>query len=345
MGAGKINIAVDIMGGDNAPDAIIEGVAQALEQYRDQYKLFLVGPEDTIKQGLEKYGIGSDDRIEIVNATQVVEMGEHPVAAIRSKRDSSISVCMELVREKRAQAVFSAGNTGAAVAAAYFRWRMLTGINRPGIITPLPTEKKPFLLLDSGANVDCTPVNLLHYAIMGSIYASSIYKRENPRIGLLSNGTEESKGCKLVQDAYKLLAECKDINFIGNVEGHDLFSGDVDVVVCDGFVGNVVLKTCEQMALAMGHIIKRNLKKNPIWMLGALMAKGSLRELKKQADYSETGGAPLLGVAGVCIIGHGISDAKAVRNGINAAGELVRQQVNETIVEKLKNLSVIEDGK
>ena len=344
MGADKINIAVDIMGGDKAPEAIIEGVAQALSVYGDDYHLLLVGPEKTIKFGLAKYGLENDSRLEIVNATEVVGMGEHPATAIRTKRDSSIGVCMDMVRQNRAEAVFSAGNTGAAVAAAYFKWRMLPGINRPGIITPLPTEKEPFLLLDSGANADCTPENLLHYAIMGSIYAESIYKRPTPRVGLLSNGTEETKGCKLVQGAFKLLQNCKEINFIGNVEGHDLFSGNVDVVVCDGFVGNVVLKTCEQLALAMGHIIKRNLKKNPIWMLGAFMAKGSLKELKKQADYSETGGAPLLGVAGVCVIGHGISDAKAVRNGIHAAGELVRQHVNETISEKVSKLDLVENS-
>ena len=345
MGAGKINIAVDIMGGDNAPEAIIEGVAQALETYGDAYHLLLVGPEDTVKNGLDKFRLANDSRLEIVNATEVVGMGEHPAAAIRNKRDSSIAVCMDMVRTKRAEAVFSAGNTGAAVAAAYFKWKMLPGINRPGIITPLPTEKEPFFLLDSGANVDCSPMNLLHYAIMGSIYAASIYKRPNPRIGLLSNGTEENKGCKLVQDAHKLLSACKEINFIGNVEGHDLFSGDVDIVVCDGFVGNVVLKTCERLALAMGHIVKRNLKRNPIWMLGALLAKGSLKELRKQADYSETGGAPLLGVAGVCMIGHGISNAKAVRNGIHAAGELVRQKVNEAISEKVSKLDILESLK
>ena len=343
MGADIINIAVDIMGGDKAPDAIIEGVAQALSMYGNDYHLLLVGPEKTIKLGLEKFGLENDARLEIVNATEVVGMGEHPATAIRNKRDSSIGVCMDMVRQNKAEAVFSAGNTGAAVAAAYFKWRMLPGINRPAIVTPLPTEKEPFLLLDSGANSDCTPENLLHYAIMGSIYAESIYKRPNPRIGLLSNGTEETKGCKLVQGAFKLLQNCKEINFIGNVEGHDLFTGDVDVVVCDGFVGNVVLKTCEQLALAMGHIIKRNLKKNPIWLMGALMAKGALKDLKKQADYSETGGAPLLGVAGVCMIGHGISNAKAVRNGIHAAGELVRQRVNETISEKVSKLDLVEN--
>lgn len=335
-----VKVAVDIMGGDNAPEAILQGVGEALAMYGNKYQLLLVGPEATIASKLEEMGIKNDERIEIVNATQVVEMGEHPAAAYRTKRDSSISVCMELVRQKRADAVFSAGNTGAAVTSAYFKWRMLPGIERPGIATLFPTETKPFLLLDGGATVDCTPVNLLHYALMGSIYMTNVQKRKNPKVGLLCNGTEEGKGNKLVQDAYTLLKRAEGINFIGNVEGHGLFTGDVDIVVCDGFVGNVMLKSCEQIAVAMQHIVKRNIMKSFIWKIGALMAKGAFRELKKQIDYSEIGGAPLLGVGGACIIGHGISDAKAVRNGIKLAGEFVRQHVNETIAEKVKALDL-----
>lgn len=343
MGAGVINIAVDIMGGDKAPHAIIDGVGEALDMFGDRHHLLLVGPLGTINEGLERIGKAGDPRVEVVNATQVVGMGEHPVAAVRSKKDSSISVCMELVRQKRASAVFSAGNTGAAVASSYFKWRMLPGIDRPGIATLFPTEKSPFLLLDSGATVDCTPLNLLHYALMGSIYMTNVVKRKNPRVGLLCNGTEEGKGNKLVQDAFKLLSKAEGINFIGNVEGHGLFSGNVDVVVCDGFVGNVMLKSCEQLAVAMGHIVKRSIMSKLLWKLGALMAKGAFMEVKKQTDYSEVGGAPLLGVAGVCVIGHGISDAKAVRNGIRSAGELVRQKVNETISEKVKALNLLQN--
>lgn len=341
MATAPVNIAVDIMGGDNAPTAIIDGVGQALSMYGDRFHLLLVGPETLIENELKRINITKDKRIEIVNATQVVEMGEHPASAYRNKRDSSISVCMEMVRQKRAEAVFSAGNTGAAVTAAYFKWRMLPGIERPGIATLFPTEQKPFLILDSGANVDCTPLHLLHYAIMGSTYMSSIQKRKNPRVGLLCNGTEEGKGNKLVQDAYKLLQRAEGINFIGNVEGHGLYSGEVDVVVCDGFVGNVLLKSGEQMALALGHIVKRNIKKHLLWMLGALMMRGAFKEVKKDTDYDEVGGAPLLGVSGVCIIGHGISNAKAVRNGIRQAGDLVRQHVNETISERIKAFEAI----
>lgn len=340
MSSLPISIAVDIMGGDNAPDAILAGVAETLAMYGDKYHLLLVGPEERIAQGLKSLNIFGDKRLEIVNATQVVEMGEHPAMAYRSKRDSSISVCMDMVREKRASAVFSAGNTGAAVTSAYFKWRMLPGIERPGIATLFPSEGEPFLLLDSGANVDCTAVNLLHYALMGSIYMTNVQKRQNPRVGLLCNGTEEGKGCKLVQEAYELLKNAEGINFIGNVEGHGLFNGSVDVVVCDGFVGNVMLKSCEQFAMAIMHLVKRNIMKKTMWKLGGLMVKGAFGELLKQTDYAEVGGAPLLGVSGGCIIGHGISNAKAVRNGIRQAGEFVEHRVNETISEKVAALNL-----
>lgn len=341
MPPATVNIAVDIMGGDNAPDAILDGVGEALDAYGDRYRLLLVGPQGTISDGLKKIGKSGDSRIEIVNATQVVGMGEHPVAAVRTKRDSSITVCMEMVRQKRAQAVFSAGNTGAAVASAFFKWRMLPGVGRPGIATFLPSERSPFMLLDSGATVDCAPINLVQFALMGSIYISSVFRRTNPRVGLLCNGREDTKGNKLVQDTFKLLSKTPGINFIGNVEGHDLFSGNVDIAVCDGFVGNVVLKSCEQLASSIGHLLKRSLMHKTLWKLGALMAKGAFRELKVKTDYSEVGGAPLLGVAGVCMIGHGISNGKAVKNGIRSAGEIVRERINETISEQVKSLNLM----
>ena len=339
MGAQAISIAVDIMGGDNAPDAILDGVAEALAVFGDRYRLLLVGPEELIAGGLKDRGIFGDPRLEIVNATQVVEMGEHPAQAYRKKRDSSISVCMEMVRQKRAAAVFSAGNTGAAVTSAYFKWRMLPGIERPCLATLFPSEGKHFLLLDSGANVDCSPVNLQHYAIMGSIYMSKVQKRKNPKVVLMCNGTEEGKGCKLVQDAHELLKRTADINFAGNIEGHGIFAGNVDVVVCDGFVGNVFLKTCEQFSISLMRLVKRNIEKKMLWKLGGLMARGAFGELKKMTAYDEVGGAPLLGVSGVCIIGHGISNAKAVRNGIRQAGEFVKLRVNETISEKARALA------
>ena len=246
---------------------------------------------------------------------------------------------MNLVRVGRASGVFSAGSTGASVVSAYFRLSMLPGIERPGIATIMPSERGNFVLLDSGASVDCAPVNLLHYGIMGSIYAKSILNKPNPRVGLICNGTEEGKGNKLTQGALALLHEAKMINFIGNVEGHDLFSGGVDVAVCDGFVGNVILKSCEQLAKSMGRLVKKAIMTKLIWKLGALMAKGAFNELKRTTDFSEIGGAPLLGVNGIVIIGHGISDGKAVMNGIRQAGAAVRQKVNETIAEHVREVS------
>jgi glycerol-3-phosphate acyltransferase PlsX len=331
-----IHIAVDVMGGDFAPTAVVDGVGEALDFFGDRYRLHLVGNPKQIESELRRIGKWGDQRLDVVPASQLIEMGEHPVSAVRRKRDASINVAMNLVRQKKADAVFSAGNTGAAVAAAYFRCSMIPGIERPGIATVFPSEKGHFLLLDAGATVDCSPLNLLHYAVMGSIYSQSVLRRKKPRVGLLCNGTEEGKGNKLTQTAFQLLSETQNINFIGNVEGHDLFSGAVDVVICDGFVGNVVLKSCEQIAAALGHMVKRQIMQKWYWKIGALLSKGAFVELKKRTDYAEVGGAPLLGVAGVCIIGHGISNAKAVRNGIRSAGDFVRLRVNETIAEHIK---------
>ena len=340
--AETLNIAVDIMGGDYAPRAIVEGVGEALDMYPDRFRLFLVGEPTRMEEELRRIGKWGDARLELVPATEVIGMGEHPVAAVRKKRNSSINVAINLVRTGKASAVFSAGSTGAVVASAFFKLSMLPGIERPGIAAVLPTETDRFLLLDAGATVDCTPLNLLHYATMGSIYASTILKKENPKVGLLSNGTEEGKGNRLTQQALPLLQEAKNLNFIGNVEGHDLFSDNVDVVVCDGFVGNVTLKSAEQLAKALGHIIKHSIMGKLQWKLGGLLSKGAFNEVRKRTDASEVGGCPLLGVAGVCIIGHGISDAKAVRNGIRVAGECIEARLNDTIAEQIRSLGIKE---
>ena len=337
-----IRICVDVMGGDYAPKAIMDGVNETLNMYGDTYQLLLVGPEEIVTQELKRIGKEGDPRIKVVPATQIIEMGEHPAKAVRSKPDSSICVCMKLVKDGEADAVFSAGNTGACVTAALLRWGRIRGIDRPALGTLFPSEGKPFLLVDAGATVDCRPEWLLQFAMMGSIFMEKVFKRPKPVVGLLSNGTEPDKGCKVVQDAHKLFQSAKDasiLNFTGNVEGHGIFRGDIDVVACDGFVGNVFLKTGEQLALAIGHIIKRGIKQSPWRMAGALMMKGAFMDLKKQTDYSEYGGAPLLGVNGVCIIGHGISDAKAVRNGIRIAGEAVTKQLPKLIGENVEALT------
>ncbi|MCQ2397380.1 MAG: phosphate acyltransferase PlsX [Lentisphaeria bacterium] len=330
----NITIAVDMMGGDYAPSAVVDGVAEALQRFGDDYHLLLVGDEAQVKEGLAAVGVAVDDpRIELVHAPEVIGMNEHPVRAIREKRQSSIVTCMELVKSGRAEGVFSAGNTGAAVGASFLKWRMLEGLARPGIATILPGEKSPWVLMDSGATVDCTPTVLAQFAIMGDLYAKKVLAIANPRSGLLANGTEEGKGHRRVQEAFNLIKNIKDINFIGNIEGHDLFCGNVDVVVCDGFVGNIVLKTSEQLGKSLTGMIKESVMKKMLWKVGGLLSKGAFAEVKKRMDASEVGGAPLLGVKGCCIIGHGNFRGHGVANGIRAVGELIREQLNEHIVE------------
>lgn len=334
-----VSIAVDVMGGDDAPAPIIDGIGLALDTYGDAYKILCVGDKEVVESELARIGKLGDPRLEIVPATQVIGMDEHPISAVRHKRDASINVAMNTVREGRAQGVFSAGSTGASVGSAYFRLQMMKGIERPGIGACLPSESGSFLLLDAGASVDCAPVHLLHYAVMGSIYAKQIMKIENPRVGLMCNGTEEGKGNRATQGAFRLLQEAKNLNFIGNVEGHDLFSGHVDVVVCDGFVGNVILKCSEQLAKSLGHMIKKSIMKSIVSKIGGLLIKGAMKDVKKATDASEVGGAPLLGVRGSVIIGHGSSDARAVCNGIHAVAVSVQEQVNEKIAEHIQLLS------
>ena len=336
MSASEIRIAGDMMGGDHAPSATIGGVVEALGRFGGDYKYLLVGPRESVKRGLLEAGVDEgDSRIEFVDAPDVIGMDEHPVRAIREKPRSSIVVSMDLVKSGHAEGVFSAGNTGAAVGAAFLKWRMLEGVTRPGIATVLPGEDSPWVLMDSGATVDCTPTVLMQFAIMGNLYAREVLGVKSPRVGLLSNGTEEGKGNRQVQEAYELIKGVGGINFIGNVEGHDLFRGVVDVVVCDGFVGNIVLKTSEQLARSLTRIIKASVMKKVVWKLGGLMCKGAFSDVKRATDPGEVGGAPLLGVKGNCIIGHGNFGAHAIANGINAVGTLIRGQINDRIVESV----------
>ncbi len=335
-----LNISVDAMGGDHAPRAVIEGVGEALDAFGDAYKLFLVGHQDVLQSELARIGKLDDPRLEIIQAEEVVHMHEAPAAAMRSKRNSSINVAVDLVKQQRAQAVISAGNTGAAVASTVVKLRTLPGIERPGIITVFPSPTGHFILLDSGATVDCKPIHLIHYAMMGDVYARNILNYENPRIGLLNVGGEQMKGNDLTKETHKLLSNLAEINFIGNVEGHDLFSGAVDVVICDGFVGNVVLKSCESLAETLGHILKEKLTQTFIRKLGYLLSRNAYQELRQLSDYAEYGGAPLLGVNGVCIIGHGSSSPRAICNAIRVAGEFVSHQVNQHIVDRIQHLGL-----
>ena len=330
-----MRIAVDAMGGDFAPQAIVEGALLAVRECAAIEQLFLVGDERAIQAEIERCG-GNPGRVAIRHASEVVGMGESPATAVRRKKDSSINRSMDLVKNGEADAVFAAGSTGAAVAAATLKLRTLEGIRRPGIAVAMPTPAdKPVVLVDGGATTDCTPEILMQFAIMGSAYSQRIIRQPEPKVGLMSVGTEEAKGNALSKEAFDLI-EKSPVQFIGNVEGHDLFEGEVDVVVCDGFTGNVILKTSESVAHAIGKWLKRELTRNPIRVLGALLLSGGLRALKKKTSQKTYGGAPLLGVNGICIIGHGSSDKIAAKNGILQAVRAVELRVNEAILEGVR---------
>ncbi len=327
-----MRIAVDAMGGDEAPRNIVEGAIRAAEELSGLSGLFLVGREDAIRQAVAETGGKLPSKVEIVQADEVVGMDELPALAVRRKKKSSVGIAVDMVKSGDVQAVFTAGNTGAAVAAATLKLRTLKGVGRPAIATVMPTKKSPFVLIDAGANIDCTPKLLSQFAAMGSVYSEQILKIDNPRVGLLSIGGEASKGNEATKEAYTLLDEMS-VNFVGNIEGHDLYEGGVDVVVCDGFVGNVVLKTSESAAHAMAHWLKEEFTKNPIRILGALLLRNAIGTIKKRSDPSAYGGAPLLGVNGTCIIGHGSSSPVAVYNGIRVGCESVSHDVNRRIVD------------
>ena len=332
-----MRISIDAMGGDFAPREIVAGTLQAAKSLEGIEKLFLVGNETAIKKQLKKHKGPIPECIEIVHASEIVGMGESPAVAIRRKKDSSISRSIELVKDGKADAIFSAGNTGAAVAAATLKLRTLEGVSRPAIATVMPTPKAPFVLLDAGANPDSTPEMLQQYAVMGSIYSREILGVENPSVGLLSIGEEAAKGNEITKKTFGLL-EQTELNFIGNVESGDLYGGKVSVAVCDGFVGNVVLKTSEAVARMISNWLKTMFRANPLRMLGALIARGAFKEMKSHADPSSYGGAPLLGANGVVIIGHGSSNALATFNAIRVASEAIDHDVNHLIEAELKRI-------
>lgn len=328
-----MKIALDAMGGDRAPKVIVEGAIQALREYKD-LEVILVGDEEKVKKELAKYPTQGLS-LSIIHASQVVEMDELPTTALRQKKDSSIMVSARLMKERKAQAIVSAGNTGAAMVATKVVLGTLEGIERPTIATLMPHVYGVSILTDVGANVDCKPEHLLQFAIMGSTYAKEILGIEKPRVGLLSVGKEKLKGNELTRASYELL-EKTSLNFIGNAEGRDIFQGSVDVIVCDGFIGNIVLKTAESLAETIQGMLKREIKKNLLRKLGALLSMGAYRALKKRVDYSEYGGAPLLGIDGVCIITHGGAPALAIKNALRVAGEFINHKVNAHIIEAVK---------
>lgn len=333
-----MKIAVDVMGGDHAPTAVMDGLALAYDLFAD-VDYTLVGDEEVVKSELERVGLVDKTNITIHHASQVVEMSDSSVVALRTKKDSSITVSAEMLKKKTVDAIFSAGHTGAAVASSVIKARTLPGIERPGIATTFPTPTGAFVLLDAGANVDSKPIHLIQFAVMGEIYAREVLGIKEPRIGVLSNGEEDSKGNELSKATHKVLSSLP-INYIGNVEGSDLFAGNVDVVICDGFVGNIVLKTCESLAKSIGSTLKGLLTKSPVRKAGALLANGAFSDFKKILDYAEYGGAPLVGINGNCIIGHGSSSPKAIMNAIRVAVELINHNVNGLIVERWNELEI-----
>ena len=333
-----MKIAVDAMGGDYAPDEIIKGIKLALNDFPDISRFFLVGDSECVEQSLTRNNLShSDSRLELIHASQVVQMNEPSAAAVRAKKDSSITVAAKLVKDNMADVIISAGHTGAAVASTVVTNRLLPGIERPGIASVFPAPEGSFVMLDIGANVDCKPIHLAQYAIMGEAYAQILFKLKDPKVGILSIGGEDKKGNELTRGSYKILSKLP-INFIGNVEGRDLFANNVDVVLCDGFVGNVVLKCCESLAKAISGILKDNLKKSPVRMAGALLSKNAFKELKEITDHEEYGGAPLLGVNGICIIAHGSSSAKAIRNAIRVGRDMLLNNYNHHISEKIAGI-------
>ena len=318
-----MRIALDAMGGDYAPAVTVEGAVDAVKEFGTE--VILVGDENLLTSELRErvYPLSA---ISIRHASQTVKMDEPPSVALRRKKDSSIRVAIELVKTGEADAVVSAGNSGVAMATACFVLGNIPGVDRPAIAATLPTLKAPFVLIDAGANVDCKPVHLLQFAIMGKAYSKIILNRESPKIALLGIGEEDAKGNELTKETFKLL-KVAGIDFIGNIDGKDLFTGIVDVVVCDGFVGNIALKISEGLAESITKMLKRDISDKPSGRIGFLFIKPALRNFRKKIDYSEYGGAPLLGISKTCIISHGRSTAKAIKNAIKLADEFSKKDV------------------
>ncbi len=326
------NIAVDVMSGEEAPELLIKGALKAAEEDKS-IKLTLIGSYDIISRELANYDL-SEDRIEIAEAEEVINMDESPVKALRKKKNATVNVGAKLLKSAEVDAFISPGNTGSVLAAGLLRVGRIKGISRPPIAINFPSRDGSTLVLDNGANTDCSPENLQQFALMGQLYAENIMKIDNPKIGILNIGEEESKGNNLSKETYQLLKEDSRIkNFIGNIEGRDIFTDKCDVVVTDGFVGNVVLKTTEGAASFFMDLLKESLKSNVITKIAAFMLKPYLKKVLKTIDYRQYGGAPLLGVNGVLIISHGSSDDTAIYNAVKAA----KKSVEENIVSLIKS--------
>jgi len=329
-----MKIVLDAMGGDHAPPVAVEGGVWAAREYG--IEVILVGREEDVQRELARYDT-SGLSLPIVHASQVIEMEEHPAAAVKAKQDSSMVVGMGLIKRGEADAFVSAGNSGGVMAAALFSLGRIRGIKRPALSTVYPTTPGLCFMLDVGANTDCKPEYLFQFAYMGVAYAERVLGIANPRVGIVSNGEEEGKGSILVQEAYQLLKK-SGLNFIGNVEGKDIPAGMADVVVTDGFTGNVIGKLSEGLAASLLSVIKEEIKKSPIATVGALLSRPAFDKVKKRLDYAEFGGAPLLGVDGVVIVAHGRSNAKAIKNAVRVAKQAVEGGMLAAIKEGLQDL-------
>ncbi|UCD34665.1 MAG: phosphate acyltransferase PlsX [Nitrospiraceae bacterium] len=330
-----MRIALDAMGGDFAPSATVEGALEALAEEKD-LSVILVGNEDQIKAELEKKG-RNNLPVSVHHASQLVEMDESPLAALRRKKDSSIRVAIDLVKSGGADAMVSAGNSGVVMATALYVLGKIPGVDRPAIATTMPSLTGHFVLLDAGANVDCKPLHLYQFAVMGEAYARFIFNIPKPRVGLLGIGEEDVKGNELTKLAFKLIRESH-VKFIGNIEGQDIFSGEADVVVCDGFVGNIALKVSEGLAETIGKMLRTEIVEKVVASdkTDTAVFKSAFAGFKKKMDYSEYGGAPLLGISRPCIISHGRSTSKAIKNAIRVAGVFHSKGVLDIIAEELK---------
>ncbi len=338
-----VTIALDAMGGDHFPKPEIEGALHAAKTVG--VRVILVGSEDVVRKELDRHSGWQNLPIEIRHASEQIGMHESAGKAVRAKKDSSIRVASRLVRDGIAQGVVSAGNTGAVMATAKLVQGMLPGVDRPALASAFPTlNGKAAVMLDVGANVDCTPKMLAQFAVMGNAYSRVIFRTPRPRVGLLSIGEEEHKGNTLTHEAQPLLKSLRHLNYIGNVEGRDVYTGSVDVIVCDGFVGNVALKVSEGLVEVIRQLLKQSLKASITRQVGAYLAQGAFKDFKKRVDYSEYGGAPLLGLNGICIICHGRSSAKAIRNAIRIAKEFAEGKINERIATELDGWASAEAG-
>ena len=335
-----MRIALDALGGDFGAKPNVLGAIKASAQFG--YEIILVGDSAVIEQELQAAGSYDKSKISIIHAPDIVDMSAHPARECRDKKDASIVVCARLVKEGKADAMISAGNSGAAMVAALFGIGRIKGIDRPAIASPMPTKNGAALLLDAGANTDCKAINLLQFAVMGSIYSNIAYGVEKPVVGLLSIGEEEGKGNFLIKETTKHIKNLG-LNYFGNIEGRDVHQGEIDVIVCDGFVGNIVLKLSEGLAKAMFAMIKKEVKKRPLAVLGAMLSKPAFRGVKHATDPEQYGGAPLLGVDGPVIICHGKSGETAIYNAIKVAAKLVDSKAIEIMRAKIADLKNVFD--